>query len=157
VFLHFYFSNILPSSTEGNRASGCVGLRCFLRLNYNIGRTDNFFLTLSHYSVFTLLISFQIIVLKKCGGWSKASTHAAGVREEDRLLLNESPPLPSSSCFHLLLLSVTSHGMEYPFDWFRPAALVMFLSSPFAHPLRGLEKGLILCHCCSAADTTLVW
>jgi len=82
--------------------------------------------------------------------------HVAGVREEDQRLPNESPPLPSSSCFQLLLLSVTPHGMEYPFDWFRSAALVMFLSSLFAHPLGGLEKGPMLCHCCSAVDTTLV-
>jgi len=82
--------------------------------------------------------------------------HIASVWEEERCFHNKSPPLPSSSGFHRLLLSVTSHGMEYPFDWFRSAALVMFLSSLFAHPLGGLERGPMLCQHCSAVDTTLV-
>uniref|UniRef100_A0A8B9ECY3 Uncharacterized protein n=1 Tax=Anser cygnoides TaxID=8845 RepID=A0A8B9ECY3_ANSCY len=85
------------------------------------------------------------------------SVFLSGVREEDRRFHNESPPLPSSSFFPLLLLSVTSHGMEYPFGWFRSAALVMFVSHFFAHPLGGLERVLMLCQHCSAADTALVW
>ena len=65
--------------------------------------------------------------------WRRASTHVA-VDREDRRIHNESLPLLTSSLFTLLLLSVTSYGMEYPFGWFRSAALGMFLSHFFTHP-----------------------
>ena len=58
------------------------------------------------------------------------------------------------------MLSVTPYGMEYPFGWFRSAALVMFpphlLPTPSLLALGGLEGVLMLCQHCSAADTTLV-
>ena len=52
------------------------------------------------------------------------------VDQEDRHFHNERT-IPSSSFFHLLWLSMTSYGMEYPFGWFRSAALGMFLSPIF--------------------------
>lgn len=47
---------------------------------------------------------------------------------------HEGPPLVPLS--HLLLLRVAPHGMEYPFGWFRAAALVM--SPPHVLPIPSL-------------------
>jgi len=72
---------------------------------------------------------------------SRASKHVVVVQEE------QPPPLREPS---FLLLSVTSGIMEYPFDWFRSAALVMFLSHFLLTPSLlalggGLERVLMLC------------
>ena len=85
--------------------------------------------------------------------------HVLGSRASKRVVVvqEEQPPPPGEPPF--LLLSVTSGVMEYPFGWFRSAALVMppphHLPTPSLLALGGLEGVLMLCQHYAAIDTTL--
>lgn len=92
---------------------------------------------------------------------NQGSSHLA-VSWEDKCHHSEPPP-PSPSLLQLLLLSMTPHSMEYPFQQFGPAALVLSPlsssctpSSLLAGQLPEIEKSLSLYKHCSATTKSSV-